>query len=102
MNPKSLYKNKTRKSNNSKQDGAKHRPPPRQIDGRPDVEIDAADTAFSNWPRYLNCPKRGREQNLRPMQIRGEIFYVTTAEIEQCVSADLALRLICYTGIVFL
>ncbi|XP_047491580.1 uncharacterized protein LOC125040858 [Penaeus chinensis] len=54
-----------------------------EIDGRPDVEIDAADTAFSNWPRYLNCPRSDREQNLRPMQIRGEIFYVTTADIEQ-------------------
>ncbi|XP_042855247.1 uncharacterized protein LOC122242095 isoform X2 [Penaeus japonicus] len=54
-----------------------------EIDGRPDVEIDAEDTSFSNWTRYLKCPWTPHDQNLRPMQIRGEVFYVTTRDIDE-------------------
>ena len=44
--------------------------------------IDAEDTRFSNWLRYVNCARSESEQNLLAFQYHGEVYYRTICPIK--------------------
>uniref|UniRef100_F6YQH5 PR/SET domain 7 n=1 Tax=Ornithorhynchus anatinus TaxID=9258 RepID=F6YQH5_ORNAN len=49
--------------------------------GRNYEYLDGKNTSFSNWMRYVNCPRTKYEQNLVAIQYHREIYYRTTRVI---------------------
>ena len=43
-------------------------------DGEADRLVDAADPAFANWMRWVNCARAEQEQNLTAYQVRPLFF----------------------------
>ena len=43
--------------------------------------MDAEDTHYANWLRYVNCARNEEEQNLQAFQYQGEIYYRTLRPI---------------------
>ncbi|XP_058515273.1 histone-lysine N-methyltransferase PRDM7-like, partial [Ochotona princeps] len=44
--------------------------------------VDAKDTSFANWMRYVTCARNDEEQNLVAFQYHGQIFYRTCQVIK--------------------
>ena len=43
---------------------------------------DAVNKRKSNWMRYLNMARKEREQNLKPYQYQGKVYYRTYKDIQ--------------------